>query len=39
MVDEIVVAFEFAIGEPIVAQELPDLFDRVEARGISAAAE
>ena len=30
MVDEIVVVFEDAIGEPIVAQELPDVFDRVE---------
>jgi hypothetical protein len=30
MVDEIVVGFEDAIGEPIVAQELPDVFDRVE---------
>jgi hypothetical protein len=39
MVDEIVAGFEDAIGEPIVAQELPDVFDRVESRGISAAAE
>jgi len=30
MVDEIVVGFEDAVGEPIVAHELPDVFDRVE---------
>ena len=30
VVDEIVVGFEDAIGEPIVAQELPDVFDRIE---------
>ena len=30
MVDEIVVGFEDAIGQPVVAQELPDVFDRVE---------
>ena len=30
MVDEIVVGFEDAIGEPVVAHELPDVFHRVE---------
>ena len=30
MVDEIVVGFEDAVGEPIVAHELPDVLDRVE---------
>ena len=30
MVDEIVVGFEDAIGEPVVAHELPDVLDRVE---------
>ena len=30
MVDEIVVRFEDAVGEPVVAQELPDVFDRIE---------
>ena len=30
MVDEIIVGFEDAVGEPIVAEELPDVFDRVE---------
>jgi len=30
MVDEIVVGFEDAVGEPVVAHELPDVFDRVE---------
>jgi hypothetical protein len=30
MVDEIVVGFEHAVGEPVVAQELPHVFDRVE---------
>ena len=30
MVDEIVVGFEDAIGEPVVAHELPDVFNRVE---------
>src|SRR6478752_9357729 len=30
MVDEIVVGFEDAVGEPIVAEELPDVFDRIE---------
>lgn len=30
MVDEIVVGFEDAVREPVVAHELPDVFDRVE---------
>ena len=30
MVDEIVVGFEDAVGEPVVAHELPDVLDRVE---------
>ena len=30
VVDEIVVGFEDAVGEPVVAHELPDVFDRVE---------
>ena len=30
MVDEIVVGFEDAVGEPVVAQELPYFLDRVE---------
>src|SRR2546430_4644797 len=30
MVDEIVVGFEDTVGEPVVAQELPHVFDRVE---------
>jgi hypothetical protein len=30
MVDEMVVGFEDAIGEPVVAHELPDVFNRVE---------
>jgi len=30
MVDEIVVGFEDAVREPVVAQKLPDIFDRIE---------
>ena len=30
MVDEIIVGFEDAVREPIVAHELPDVFHRVE---------
>ena len=30
MVDEVVVGCEDAIGEPVVAHELPDVFHRVE---------
>ena len=33
MVDEIVVGFEDAIGEPVVAHELPDVLDWVELGG------
>ena len=38
MVDEIVVGFEDAVREPIVAHELPDVFHRVELGGATAAA-
>ena len=30
MIDDIVVGFEYAVGEPVVAHELPDIFDRVQ---------
>ena len=30
MFDEIIVRFKDAVGEPVVAHELPDVFDRVE---------
>jgi hypothetical protein len=30
MVDEIVVVFEDAVREPVVAHKLPDVLDRVE---------
>ena len=30
VVDEIVVRFEDAVRKPVVAQELPDVFDRIE---------
>ena len=30
VVDEIVVGFEDAVGEPVIAHKLPDVFDRVE---------
>jgi len=30
MVDEIVIGFEYAVREPVVAHELPDVFDRIE---------
>jgi len=30
VVDEIVVGFKDAVGEPVVTQELPDVFDRIE---------
>ena len=29
VIDDIVVGFEDAIGEPVVAHKLPDVFDRV----------
>ena len=32
MIEEIVVGFEDAIGQPVVAHELPDVLDRVELR-------
>src|SRR5262249_37597669 len=31
MVDEIVVGFEDAVGEPVVAHELPDVLDRLSS--------
>jgi len=34
VVDDVVVGGEDAVGEPIVAHELPDILDRVEFRGI-----
>jgi hypothetical protein len=30
MVDDIVVGSEYAVGQPVVAHELPDVFDRIE---------
>jgi hypothetical protein len=30
VVDEIVVRFEDTVRQPVVAQELPDVFDRIE---------
>jgi len=30
MVDDILIGLEDAVGEPIVAHELPDIFDRVQ---------
>ena len=32
MVDDVVVGFEDAVRQPVVAHELPDVFDRVEFR-------
>ena len=32
MVDDVVVGFEDAVGEPVVAHELPDVFGRVQLR-------
>ena len=32
MVDDVVVGFEDPVGEPVVAHELPHVFDRVELR-------
>ena len=32
MVDEIVIGFEDAVGEPVVAHVLPDVLDRIELR-------
>ena len=33
VVDEIIVGFEDAVGEPVIAHKLPDVFDRVEFGG------
>ena len=30
MIDDIVIGFEDAVGEPVVAHELPDILDRVQ---------
>ena len=30
MIDDIVIRFEDAVGEPVVAHELPDILDRVQ---------
>lgn len=30
MFDNVVVAFEYAVGEPVLTEELPDVFDRVQ---------
>src|SRR6266496_2937898 len=30
VIDDVVVGLEHAVGEPVVADELPDVFDRVE---------
>ena len=30
VIDEIIVRFEDAVGEPVIAHELPDVLDRVE---------
>ncbi len=30
MVDDVAVGFEDAVGEPVLAHELPDVFDRVQ---------
>ena len=32
VIDEIVIGFEDAVGEPVIAHKLPDVFDRVEFR-------
>ena len=32
MIEDIVVGFEDAVRQPVVAHELPDVFDRVELR-------
>ena len=34
VVDEIVVGFEDAVREPVVAHILPDIFDRIEFRAL-----
>ena len=30
MIEEIVVGFEDAVGEPVIAEKLPDIFDWIE---------
>jgi hypothetical protein len=30
MIDEIIVGFKDAVGEPVIAEKLPDVFDWVE---------
>lgn len=30
MIEDLIIGFEDAVGEPIIAHELPDVFDRVE---------
>ena len=30
MIDEIIVGFKDAVGEPVVAEKLPDVFDWIE---------
>ena len=32
MIEDMVVGFEDAVGEPVVPHELPDVFDRVQFR-------
>jgi hypothetical protein len=32
VIDDIVMGFEDAVGEPVVAHELPDILDRVQFR-------
>ena len=38
VVDEIVVRFEDTVRQPVVTQELPDVFDRIELGTFRAAA-
>ena len=33
MFDNVVVTFEYAVGEPVLTEELPDVFDQVETSG------
>ena len=30
MIDDLVVGFEDAVGEPVIPHELPDVFDRID---------
>lgn len=32
MIDDFIIGFEDAVGEPVIAHELPDIFDRIEFR-------